>query len=590
MKRNVKTLVLITIMVLTLGLGNTAWGVDVYPTGDPNKDVLEVNAAVRGGSGPSGMVYPGGGIVTLKAVSASGDPMAFNFGKLEYNLNYAPNDPYMRYFSDINNHRVRVNIAVVIQGEAVNGNMTTVVGGYQTFAIGPYPSEIPNGDVTIQRIHFKDSGMASISIARTMPEYSVNILDNRFTGQLYEDFGGKDKPCWKTSDGWNSDGSKISMLRIVDVVHYEDVTNLYSTAEKVAAWKRGWASLFFNFMYQAAPSPSGPIPLYGIWFPMGIFIGGPSAPGGVQGPVNIINNYFDLEENSVLPSQFTKVWYENTLVLSLGQWSPLKVLQNTIRNGTSRGGISVLDATHEVTIQNNLIELGMLGSYAQAGIPPHISAGGIGAVYGYQFGNLWGGFPSKGGDVLISNNAILSAIESKDTVGINVLGMKPTGQMPSSWNSASILENYIHISNGTYGISVGDTGDVLPAGCSGTNVIHNTVVGSGLYALLIGNTQITSPLYTRGNTFVANKISRFHAISEGTSSPDFTAADVYLESDTIGNVLVGFSGTVIDNGVDNKITGQPKTIKGGVGPEVSNAMEEYLGNGNGIAAYLPFCP
>jgi hypothetical protein len=91
---------------------------------------------------------------------------------------------------------------------------------------------------------------------------------------------------------------------------------------------------------------------------MGIFIGGPSAPGGVQGPVNIINNYFDLEEDSVLPSQFTKVWYETSLVLSLGQKSPLTIFQNTIRNGTSRGSISVLDATDEVTIQNNLIELG----------------------------------------------------------------------------------------------------------------------------------------------------------------------------------------------------------------------------------------
>jgi hypothetical protein len=47
-----------------------------------------------------------------------------------------------------------------------------------------------------------------------------------------------------------------------------------------------------------------------------------------------------------------------------------------------------------------------------------------------------------------------------------------------------------------------------------------------------------------------------------------------LASDTVGNVLVGFSGTVIDNGVGNKITGQPRTIKGGVGPEVSYAVQD----------------
>ena len=568
-----KVVVFVIITILTLGMGNVAWGVDVYPTGDPIKDVPEVNAAVRGGAGPSGTVYPGGGTVTLKATNASGAPMAFNFGELEYNLTFAPNDPLSRYFSDINNHRVRVNKPVDIKGETVNGNMTTIIGGYQPFAIGPAATDIPDGDVTIQGIHFKDSGMTSISVARTKPEYSVNILGNRFTGQLYEYFGGKDKPCWKSSDGWISDGSKIRMLRIVDLVHYEDVTNLYSLEQRVAAWKDAWASLFFNPVYQDAPGPSGPIPLYGIWFPLGIFIGGPSAPGGVQGPVNIINNYFDLEEDSILPTQFTKVWYETSLVLSLGEKSPLTIFQNTIRNGTSRGSVSVLDATDEVTIQNNLIELGILGSYAQAGIPPFNSAGGIGAIYGYQFGDS-AGFPANGGDVLISNNTIVSPTESKDTVGMTVLGMTPTGQTPRSWNSASILENRIHISNGRHGIFVGDTGDVLPAGCSGANVVRNTVEGSGLYGLLIGSIEGTSPLYTRGNTFVANKISRFHATSEGTSSPDFTAADVYLESDTIDNVLVGFSGTVIDNGVGNKITGQPRTIKGGVGPEVSDAVQD----------------
>lgn len=573
MKRNIRNLaVFVIITILTLGMGNAAWGVDVYPTGDPTKDVPEVNAAVRGGPGPSGTVYPGGGTVTLKAANASGAPMAFNFGELEYNLAFAPNDPFFRYFSDINNHRVRVNKPVVIQGETVNGNMTTIIGGYQPFAVGPAATEIPDGDVTIQGIHFKDSGMTSISISRTNVRYSVNVLGNRFTGQLYEYFGGKDKPCWKSSDGWSSDGSKIRMLRMVDLVHYEDVTNLYSLEQRVAAWKDAWASLFFNPVYQDAPGPSGPIPLYGIWFSHAIFIGGPSAPGGVQGPVDIINNYFDLEEDSVLPSHFTKVWHETSSVLSLGQKSPLTIFQNTIRNGTSKGSINALDATDEVTIQNNLIELGTLGSYALAGIPPFNSAGGIGAIYRFQFSDS-AGFPAKGGDVLISNNTVIASPESKDTVGITVLGMTPTGQTPSSWNSASIVGNRIQIRNGRHGIFVGDTGDVLPEGCSGANVANNTLEGSGLYGLLIGNTEGTSPLYTRGNTFVANNIARFFATAEGTSSPDFTAADVYLASDTVGNVLVGFSGTVIDNGVGNKITGQPRMIKGGVGPEVSEAMQ-----------------
>jgi len=54
--------------------------VDVYPTGLYPVDVLEVTAAVNGGSGPSGRTYAGGGIVRLKATDVIGAPQFFNFG------------------------------------------------------------------------------------------------------------------------------------------------------------------------------------------------------------------------------------------------------------------------------------------------------------------------------------------------------------------------------------------------------------------------------------------------------------------------------------------------------------------------------
>ena len=54
--------------------------VDVFPTGTYPTDFLEVSAAINGGAGPSGNVYPGGGTVRLKATDASGTSNFFHFG------------------------------------------------------------------------------------------------------------------------------------------------------------------------------------------------------------------------------------------------------------------------------------------------------------------------------------------------------------------------------------------------------------------------------------------------------------------------------------------------------------------------------
>lgn len=52
----------------------------VYPTGVYPTDVHEVNAAVNGGIGPSGVAYIGGGMILLKAADRNGAIMYFHFG------------------------------------------------------------------------------------------------------------------------------------------------------------------------------------------------------------------------------------------------------------------------------------------------------------------------------------------------------------------------------------------------------------------------------------------------------------------------------------------------------------------------------
>ena len=52
----------------------------VYPTGVYPTDVHEVNAAVNGGIGPSGVAYTGGGTILLKAADRNGAITYFHFG------------------------------------------------------------------------------------------------------------------------------------------------------------------------------------------------------------------------------------------------------------------------------------------------------------------------------------------------------------------------------------------------------------------------------------------------------------------------------------------------------------------------------
>ena len=118
------------------------------------------------------------------------------------------------------------------------------------------------------------------------------------------------------------------------------------------------------------------------------------------------------------------------------------------------------------------------------------------------------------------------------------------------------------ILNGRHGIAVADTGAIVGGSkTNGAKVLRNKIRGSGLYALAIGNPALNA--MTADNVFQGNNIAKFQASALGTSSPQLPSADVYLDADTRDNILVGYSGTVIDRGEGNKITGQPRTIRGG---------------------------
>jgi hypothetical protein len=83
---------------------------------------------------------------------------------------------------------------------------------------------------------------------------------------------------------------------------------------------------------------------------------------------------------------------------------------------------------------------------------------------------------------------------------------------------------------------------------SSTLISANKVSGDGAFALQIGIFLSPTPGTAVSNTLVANDISRFHS----------GIADVLLDVVSRRTTLVGFGGTVIDYGLDNRIIGFTK--------------------------------
>ncbi len=104
------------------------------------------------------------------------------------------------------------------------------------------------------------------------------------------------------------------------------------------------------------------------------------------------------------------------------------------------------------------------------------------------------------------------------------------------------------------------TGGILVAQ-SHEVVLRNWIMGEGWNAIRIG-----------GNTF---GLSRIDNVAQGNNISGFDAfsSDFLLDIAAASNTIIGNSGTVIDNGHDNNITGF-KPVKGGVGEDVSEA-EQY---------------
>lgn len=144
---------------------------DVYPTGQYPFDVEEVQAAVNGGIGPSGRTYPGGGVVRLKATSAGGAPMYFNFGGT-----YPPVLP-----TDRGSAKIARDVTVVGESTGPSSlpafpndpvpdpdyapDRTVIYGGKRAFSC---PADNPTATkVTIRNVYFAYPSLAAVQVRKS---------------------------------------------------------------------------------------------------------------------------------------------------------------------------------------------------------------------------------------------------------------------------------------------------------------------------------------------------------------------------------------------------------------------------------------
>jgi hypothetical protein len=485
-----------------------------------------------------------GGTVILKATDLNKVPTAFDLGKFEYFL-YVP--PIVcensRSQPNLSAHRVFIDKGMTIQGETVNGTKTTIKNGFQTFAIGLNSIPTVGGPITIEGIHFQD---ASYPIYVEQSNIAIKITNNTITNHLSDLFPGQDKPGWDSTDwdpnlsnnwGHPEDGTHITMVRFDENAHtYTDVTKNYTKEQRVAAFLAAANIMRFDWTVVYATDGNGKnVPYYGQWNAQAIFVRQDYGFAGLlQMPLDITNN--DIDQNETLPSSlFTSVWYQDIAICSIGHRTfDNNILGNTIRN-VSGAGIMALDDTGNVTIGGNTIELGPAASYKtppSALIPPRIGAQAIVAVYNaYDVYQYPSGFPvtypTAGGVVKIVDNAITNSIHSKDAGGIAVIGHNE-----SFFSSVTVENNNIQLGNGMTGIQLHGT-DV--PGCSGPILSNNTVTGSGLSAIFLGNALDETAAGTANITCTDVNLQGFEATSADTSNPDSPAAYVYLGDDTYNN-------------------------------------------------------
>ena len=242
-------------------------------------------------------------------------------------------------------------------------------------------------------------------------------------------------------------------------------------------------------------------------------------PGpGITGTIAIVDNHVE------------RVIADLSYGVSMLRSSAATRIANNTFVGTTDTGILVINNTQPVWIEDNTI---VPGAQAFPGF--------------FSFGN--GVFLGQGsGAFYVRRNRVIC--ENPFADGIALSGLAFPGKAPAS----SVVEANDVTMNGSLFGGLTIYGQIDPS-----LFARNRVRGDGAFAILftsfLGNEQAS------GVVFQANNLSGFQS----------TVTDVIFDVVARNTVLAGDSGTVVDLGVDNRITGMTR-MGAAIGPELEAAL------------------
>ena len=268
-------------------------------------------------------------------------------------------------------------------------------------------------------------------------------------------------------------------------------------------------------------------------------------PGLVSGSIDVFDN--DIDSSGPEPATQTN---SGAVLMAFIVGADIRI-ENNVNVGCTRNCIGVFDAIPDsdgrgsIVIANNTVI-----SDVQVGFTVPGKRAPIGIDVSFNFNRTLALPPSRQHvHLLIADNYI--ELNGQNSQGII-----------SAMNGSVVEGNtvVVHADPTVTTDLLSTTGGIL-VGTSHQVVLRNKIMGEGWNAIRIGGNTLGAPRID--NVAIGNNISGFNAFS----------SDFLLDLAAAFNTIVGDSGTVIDNGEDNKITGF-KPVKGGVGQDVSDA-EQY---------------
>jgi hypothetical protein len=272
----------------------------------------------------------------------------------------------------------------------------------------------------------------------------------------------------------------------------------------------------------------------------------------ISGDIVITDNRIDV---SAVPPESPTTMRGTGIGVSMYKGADVRIERNFV-TGNTRTGLAILDGDFDksgrgsLLIADNTMSSDVRVGFTQGAGP----RAPIGIVTGFNNQRPIGADPHRRMiPVLIMNNVIeLNGVTSMGIVNI--------------WNGAVLTGNRIAVHTDIAAVTdrLSTSGGVLATG-SNQILMHNRIEGEGCNAIRYGGTTDGQERFS--SVSKANHVSAFHAFEGGFEK----CATYWLEPASHDNVVVGDSGSAIDDGLNNKVTGLAR-VAGGVGQAVSAAV------------------